>query len=408
MIFTTTTTNTENLMRTHAKALLLFALMLATIIAPSANAALTETTTYAVTLLKYEPTPAQPGDIVEAWIQVTNTGRLASPQTTLQLDASYPFTPVNAQDATVSVGSIAAGSTYVTRIKLAVDSAATDGTYQIPVRLTSNGNDYLTTDLDVQVRAPNAVLSVVSAKTNPEQTVPGTPTSFEVTIANTQSSTLRDVSISLDLDGTGLATVGTTSAQTLARLSGNSQQTVRFMLLAEPEAQSGVISVPVTFTFLSAAGTSVTQTETVGIVVHAPPEVTVLVDRVTRDTQTKELEVLMRVVNKGLSQIKFAELTLASSDEYTIANGRDVVYVGNIDSDDFQTAEYTLSDVSGQTTLRGTLTYRDALNEQFSVPVSVTMNAPPAASGGLSPLVWVVLIVLVIGGVIAWRRRKKK
>jgi hypothetical protein len=383
-------------------------LVLVTLALPSAYAALSDNPTYTVTLLQYEPTPAQPGDIVEAYIQITNTATIASPQTTIVIDSSFPFTPVSAADARKSIGSIAPGSTFVTRVKLSVDSSAGNGVYDLPVQLTTNGQDYQTNDLAIEVRAPNAVLSVVSAKTTPAEAIPGNPTTFIVTVANTQASTLRDVTVSLDLTDTDLSTVGTTSKQTLARLDGNSETSFRFTLLPDPEAQSGVVRLPLTFTFLSTAGETITQTESAGVIVHAAPEVSVLVDRVTRDTTTNAADVLVRVVNKGLSQVKFAELTITDGENYDIVDGRDVVYVGNIDSDDFQTAEYSIASSSEMVTLTGVLTYRDALNQPFSVPVQVTVDMPAATNGGASPLVWVVLIVLVIGGVIIWRRRKKK
>ncbi len=388
-------------------ALAVFVLLLG-ISATLASAASPDSVSYAVTLLKYEPTPAQPGDIVEAWVQITNGGRVASPAVTIVVDPSYPFTPVGPQDESVNVGPIAAASSYVTRIKLVVDTAATDGTYTLPIRMTTDGISYISNEVSMQVRTSNSVLTVTQAGTTPAEIIPGSQSQFEVTVRNAQASTLRDVTVSLDLADTDLATIGTTTKQTLPRIEGGAQTTFRFQLVADPEAQSGIARIPLTFTFMNADGTEVTQTETVGILVHAKPDVTVLIDRVTRSADEKELIVLTRIINKGLSQVKFAEVSVAAADGYTVS-GRTEVYVGNIDSDDFQTAEFTIKPTGETAALKGTLTYRDALNQPYSVPVQLSVVAPAkASSGGSGIIVVIVVAVLVVIGFVVFRRSRKK
>ena len=373
-----------------------------------ASAAISDGTTYTVTLLKYEPTPARPGDIVEAWIQITNGGRVASPPVTLLLAPSYPFTPASAQDAQINIGPIAAASTYVTRVRLAVDTAAADGVYTFPVRLTPDGNTFLSNDISMQIRASSGVLTIVDAQTNPRAIIPGSESSFAVTVENAQASTLRDVTVSINLADTSLATLGTTTKQIISRIDGGAESTFRFQLIADPEAQSGIVRIPLTFTFMNAEGTEVTQTESVGVVVHAAPDVSVLVDRVTASETGKDTVVLVRVINKGLSQIKFAELTLTSEEGYTLV-GRDTVYVGNIDSDDFQTAEFIVLASGTSATLKGTLTYRDALNEQYTEPVQMSLAVPVAAKGGSSlVIVLIVIAVVLVVGIIIYRKRSKK
>jgi hypothetical protein len=382
-------------------------LALVSVLTPFASAVVTDTVTFRVTILKYEPTPVQPGEVAEAWIQVTNTGRVASKPVTILIDDSYPFTPISEADKRIALGPIAAASSYVTRVKLAVDSAAVDGMYSFPVRTTTDGSTVLTTDVSLEVRAGSSTISVLSAQTEPEYVVPGAPASLLVTVRNARASTLRDLTLALDLTNTDLATVGTTNRQILSTLDGGETATFRFELIANPEKQSGITTVPLTFTFANTEGKTITQSEKAGIIVHALPAVSVIVDRVTPLANSKDVTALVRVVNKGLSQIKFAEVTLENGDGYALSTGRRVAYVGNIDSDDFQTAEFVLTPRAAQGTLRGTLTYSDALNMPRTLAVEAPVTFPISGRGGAKPLVWVVLVVLVIGGVIFWRRRAK-
>ena len=381
--------------------------LIGALLAPLAYAA-GESTSFTATLQKYEPTPVQPGEVVEAWIQVTNTGRTPSSIATLTIDTTYPFTPTSASDRSVVLGSIGAGSSYLARVRLAVDAAAADGVYTLPVQISTDAASSSTIDLSIQVRSSNAVLDVASAKTTPTELVPGTPADFAVVVRNTQASVLRDVSLELDLADTTLSTLGTTTKQTVSRIDGTSDATFRFRLVADPEAQSGVVRVPLTFSFTTTDGTAIEQTETTGVLVHAAPDISVLVDRVTRSADGNEATVLVRVVNKGLSQIKFAEIIAQNGDGYTLGSGRRAAYVGNIDSDDFQTAEFTIVPTQDDAAFRGTLTYSDALNTPVSMPVEAQFSLPPKANGRSSTWIVIVVIVLVVGGIILWRRSKPK
>lgn len=398
---TTTTTN-------RTSAFLLVLTLIGALLAPLATAAPGDTASFTVTLQKYEPTPVRPGEIVEAWIQITNTGRAASAPATLTIEPTYPFTPAGASDRSVLLGSIATGSSYVARVRLAVDSAASDGTYTLPVAVSTSSASSAITDLSIQVRSPNEVLDVVSARTTPAELVPGTPADFSLTVRNTQASVLRDVSLELDLDGTELSTLGTTTKQTVARIEGSGEATFRFRLVADPEAQSGVVRVPLTFRFTATDGTAVEQTETTGVLVHAAPELSVLVDRVTRSADGNEATILIRVVNKGLSQIKFAEITAQEGDGYTLGSGRRSAYVGNIDSDDFQTAEFTIVPDADAATFRGTLSYSDALNSPTTMPIEASFALPPKAGSGPGGFTFVLIVLVLVGGFVLWRRSRAK
>jgi LPXTG-motif cell wall-anchored protein len=217
------------------------------------------------------------------------------------------------------------------------------------------------------------------------------------------------VSLELDLTDTEISTVGTTTKQTIAKIEGGEDAVFSFSILADPEAQSGVVRVPLTITFTATDGEEIVQSETTGILVHSNPEVSVLLDRVSRSADGKEVAVLLRVVNKGLSQIKFAEIEVQDTDGYDVGSGRRSAYVGNIDSDDFQTAEFSVVPKGDTFELKANLKYSDALNKAYDVPVTIEVNAPPASgSSGASKLIWIAVAIVVVGGIFLWRRRSKK
>ena len=73
------------------------------------------------------------------------------------------------------------------------------------------------------------------------------------------------------------------------------------------------------------------------------PEVSVILDK-TDITQKKMTgTVTLKVINKGLSDIKFLNVILKTSDNYEILSTSDTTYVGNLQSDDYQSVDYIIS-----------------------------------------------------------------
>lgn len=393
-------------MRTLALCLAAITLLLP-MLSAGAHAAYTGAATYNVTLLKYEPSPAQPGDAMDVWIQVTNTGGQSLQPATLYVDASYPLSPAGASDSVVNIGRLGTSS-YVARITVLVDSKAADGTYNLPVRVTDDGVSFVRANLPFTVRSGASTLTITSATTNPAQLAPGQPGMLTVTVRNTQGSLVRDATLSLGLDGTVFSPIGGATQQTLSSIAGGGVATYTFTIAADPKADSSIYRIPVSLNFTTNTGSQASEQDSIGVVVAAAPQVSLLVDQANVYSDGKEGTIVLKLVNKGLSQIKFAEVSLNDGTGYNVTSNSRTVYLGNIDSDDFQTAEYTLKPTATSFNLAATVTYSDALNAPYTQQVSlpITTQANPNKKSPVGIIV-VVVIVLAIG-IWWWRRSRKK
>jgi hypothetical protein len=380
--------------------------LLALVLAPSAFAAY-QTPALDVALLRYEPIPAKPGDALDVWVQIDNTGDAAAENVQLRVDDGYPFTPLSATDELIQVGNIPPRNSYVTKVQVAVDRNAPDGEFTLNMRIIL-GNQETEAQLPIEIRSGAASLRVVSATTTPAELTPGSKGTLVVGVENIEDTLMRDLTVTLDLSNSVFAPLGSTNQQKIGRLEGGGEHTFTFTLIPEPDALSSVYRIPVNFTFSTNNGTRFVQQETIGIVVRATPELGVMLDETSLVEGDKQGTVTIRLVNKGLSEVKFTSVSVQPSEGYSVS-GSDTVYVGNIDSDDFETAEFTLKPTADTFTVQTQVQYRDALNNEytqtFNVPVSA---AEPEAKGMPTWLIVLIVIAVVLGAIILWRRMRGK
>jgi hypothetical protein len=125
-------------------------------------------------------------------------------------------------------------------------------------------------------------------------------------------------------------------------------------------------------------------------------------------------------VNKGVTDIKLMNMKLMPSNKYRILSN-DEVYIGNIDSDDYETADFKLfieKSKEKQIKVPVVLEYKDANNNDFKEAIELTLDlysASEAKKFGLKKgngfVGNLVIAVIVVAGLFIyrkWRKHKKK
>lgn len=375
------------------------------LIAGGAHAALPHAAALQVEILRYEPVPAQPGDTITVWLQLSNDGSRAAENVVIELSESYPFTPASAADRTVTVGTLASQSQYVTSVNVAIDRSASQGEFTLPLTVQSSGVTLRQTPT-IGIETGIASVGVQDVTTTPEELVPGSRATVQVTVQNVEQSLVRDLSATLDLTDSVFAPLGGSAQQKIASLDGGQEHTFTFVLLTEPDAASSVYKLPLTLNFSTTTGERRGQQEVIGLVVRAEPELNLVVDE-AEVYKGGEGTVLLRLINKGLSEVKFVDATILDGEGYDISGSARTLYVGNIESDDFETVEYTLTPTADEFTMNVVLRYRDSLNNNYEETVQVPLHTMAKPAEAPSMLVLLLIAVLVVGGFIWWRRSRR-
>ena len=110
----------------YGKIITMFVVLLAVLVVSSATVFAGPGPQVKVSLLKFSPTPAEPGSIVDVWLQLTSPS-VPVDDVELKLVDEFPFSVPSSQTSIVSVGRIAGSETRVVKVSLLVDGSAPNG-----------------------------------------------------------------------------------------------------------------------------------------------------------------------------------------------------------------------------------------------------------------------------------------
>jgi hypothetical protein len=132
--------------------------------------------------------------------------------------------------------------------------------------------------------------------------------------------------------------------------------------------------------------------------------------------QQRSGSITLKIINKGVSDVKFLNVIMQKSNDFDLLSNTDTTYVGNLVSDDYQTAEYKIDIKSSKNniTVPIVLQYRDSNNKYYEKNFNVDLNLvdnnklnPKKGIGGYS-WISIIIIVLIAGGIWYYFKNKNK
>ncbi len=388
-------------------------------------------------MLNQDPDPAEPGKYVELRFKVQNEGGGPTPEdVTFELVPEYPFSFSNSADRFKEAGILKSRQMDETGLilyyKLKVDENAVEGRNQVKLRFNIKGdpNWYEFEEFDVRVQTIDAAVIVESVKTEPEMLIPGEKAKLTIKLKNLADSYMKDVSLKLDLTlaslsgNTAAASAGADSDSLIpfAPLNSATEKRVRYIkpgeeiafeyqIMPYPNAESRVYKIPIQVVYYDELNKEYIKNDIIGVYVGAKPDMYAVIESTEITQANKQGVISIKFVNKGLSDIKFVDVTLKESEDYEITSPSKV-YVGNIDSDDYESSEFDikLKDGKDSVPVMISVTYKDANNKEYSEDITLDLKVvSPPAKQGPGGLTIVIIVVILMG--IAWfvyKRWEKK
>ena len=203
--------------------------------------------------------------------------------------------------------------------------------------------------------------------------------------------------------------------QKILSLGPGQSREISFSITTLASAESKIYKVPVRINYYDEFSRSYNKTDLFGLTVGEIPDITVNIDK-------NELIIgipttlIIRTVNKGLTNVKFLNLEIKPSNEYEILSS-DNFYIGNLDSDDFETTELKLISKTNNLNIPIVLRYKDSNNNDYSNNFNLNVRAytsNEAKQIGLiksnSFLTIFIVIILLVIVIIVFRRflRRRK
>ena len=255
----------------------------------------------------------------------------------------------------------------------------------------------------------HAQIAIESFSSNPDAVQPGEDVEVEINLENVGEEDIENILISIDLTDLPFAPIESSTEKIIDKIRDGDQETVSFQLVALSSAEAKTYKIPVAITY-----ENTTKSSLISLEVTTDASVNIILESSDLVIVDEQGAVTIKLVNEGLTQIKFLQASLLESSEYDIISPSSV-YVGEIDTGDFETEEFIILPKTEDPDLKFKLEYRDTNNKVFEEVQKIRVkvySAEDAVKLGLveqSNSFTTILIFLVIALALSvWVRRKIK
>jgi len=383
-------------------------------------------------LVNQNPDPAEPGGYVELRFKVENIGAEYADDVVFKLITEYPFTLYTGLSSERRVGEMhmrqVGDEAYIVYYKLRIHKDAVEGNNPVKLRFSTDGGlNWIQEEFDVRIQTLDAIIAVNSVEMVPNEVAPGGVGELIINLENKADSMLKDIKVNLGVlekDSTAasitrvelpLTPIGSTNEKMIKSIEGRGSENISFKIIADADADSEIYKLPITIEYSDNIGNNYTKLHYTSVIVGEKPDLVASIDGSEIISSGDTGEVSIKFTNKGATDIKFLYIELMQSERYEIIS-QPGVYVGNIDSDDYETADFSLS-VKGRSKmvqLPFRLEYRDANNKMFKKDMIVNLKLYSSGAaikyglkesgGGFGKL---VILLIVFGGVWLYYKKKK-
>jgi len=336
--------------------------------------------------LMYEPTPAESGSYVNVWIKVENYGKQEVDEATFTLEPTFPFSLDNNENAERFLGKLSVGEEVVLEYKVRISEDAVEGTNELKCKFTSDGSSWVTHTFDILVRTHDTMLTTQSVIINPPEVAPGEYVDVSLLLENMADSTIKDLRAELQLTQNEVLTTGiayeelpfspvdSTNVLMVKRLGPKEQKMFTYKLRVDPDTEPKIYRIPLTLTYSDEIGnTTYSEEGIISVVVAKTPELMINLDDSEIHTKNSQGEVILGIYNIGISKIKFAVLEILNNENYEIIS-TPKLYLGNVDSDDYETAEFDIYIKKENPELNFVLNYKDEYNQEHNEELSLVLK----------------------------------
>jgi len=371
-----------------------------------------------VTLTRIDPNPVAPGEYFDLYANFELNsmgfdGDLRNIYVSLVQD--YPFSLAENEQVTKFIGGLKQGQTAQLKFRIKTDEKAVSGYNSLRFEYSSDREtNKLSAPLYINVRSRDSIVSVDKIKLDPEQIAPGSIAKLSIDVLNSASNSIRDVKLSIPLEGLPFATVNSLTEERIKRLNTGKAYTFEFDIVADPNAASAVYKLPLRLEYYDDANNFFAKNATFGVLVGAKPIYQMDIEDIDSHETNKAAKIVVSLSNIGPSDIKYATIKVLPSDNYEIVS-QDRRYIGNLEPDDFETAEFQIY-VKKQGKLKLELNYKDTYlhdytaQEELELPIFSKSEAVKYGiakpNGSFGNIILLALLALAITVIYKWVKLK--
>ncbi len=355
-----------------------------------------------VSLVKYNPYPADPGKYLRVWISVSNSGLENAENVIVKVVPEFPFSLYEDEDAERYIGLIKPYDSAILDYKLKVAPDAVSGDNYLKVAYSlDNGKSWIETKLKIVVQTKNTVISIENVTFL--TLMPGQEGWLNLTIRNIGDEILRYIQIAPDFSDLPVYPISSSEKEIYQLLPGREEK-VSFKVISDYDAECQIFALPISISYYDTLGNQYTKSYKIGFRIDAKPEIEIIPTSKTLNFGENLIE--FKVVNKGLAKVKALMVYVNSS----LITSTNPYYVGEIDSDDYEIATFQMpiKNIADKVTLNVKVSYLDCSNTQHMITKSFTYKVIYKEESYFSVIILLVIIALVVFYFYRQRYRKRK
>ncbi len=362
-----------------------------------------------VDLIKIDPSPVEAGQITDVWFEVYNIANEDLSDLEFKVVEKFPF---SSESPTVKIKNLLSGEKKKIKFSVYVDENIEEGAYDLYLQYKSKRTEKITSySFELNVKKTSMGTTLIEVKLNPKIVEPGGKTNITFKIKNGGNYLMKDIGLKLLLDNVPFVPLEMTAEKKIEELPSGKSAFLNFLLGTTPDAEAGMYKIPIKIEYYDKFGNKFEKEDVFGIIVGSVPDVYVELKSNEIRNKNGVGTVILNVVNKGLVDIKFLKVKLLPSSQYEIISS-DSIYVGDIDSDDFESAEFKLKlNNAREVNLPLVLEYRDANNVKYETKTDISFKVYSKRELGEESRSYVFLIVILLVIIVAifyYRYRRKK
>ncbi|MDP3918374.1 MAG: hypothetical protein Q8Q35_00520 [Nanoarchaeota archaeon] len=381
-------------------------------------------------IVRYSPSPVSPGQYFDLWVSVEtqgdqsttsiiNLGKISGVE--IELVEDYPFTLDPNDEAMRYLGTLDLGTEEIVKYRVKVADDATTGDHDIKFIFRSNDdeNGVLSPALNINVQDLDPTLNVIVIETNPEQLMPGSPATLDITVRNDAGSAFSSLTSTIEIDRADVPIVPYKSSKekSIRSLDAGEEYTFSYEVIPEENAEAGVYKIPYTISYRDNENNLYQKNDTFGLLIGAEADLAFNLEQFDTFQKNSKGMFVVSVSNVGPSELKFMNIELLEGDGYvTLSPNQE--YLGNLESDDFETSSFEIYVSEQDVELNFKLSYKDVYNteyvESFSLdlPIYSASEVDKYGLNGRSQkiynyILYLVIILFVYYGYSGWKKLKK-
>jgi len=256
------------------------------------------------------------------------------------------------------------------------------------------------------------VIVIRNISTSPETLIPGESSVLKMIIENTANDFVNDIVITFNSTDE-IALINDFSRRKIARLDSGESKEITFKIIVLPNINEGVYKPEIIIDYVNRVGEERKDLGEIGLAVKASPKIFAKVDSTEIHSKNRIGEVTITFINNDIANLKFLTIELLESEDYKIINSNKE-YVGDLDSDDFESVGFRLSIKSKKDKINLPLkiSYTDALNNKKIENIETSLTIYSAKELGIDSggNTVGIISILVLAGILfyVYKKYKKK